>query len=69
MCVCGKKGEVGETREVLHMILFRGGGGRKVFRKSGGRICMARGDLSYPFTRGFGGMLLREKFKKWCNPT
>ena len=57
----------GERREVLHMILFRGGG-FKTFGKSGG-ICMARGDLSYAFTRGFGGMLPREIFLKWCNPT
>ena len=49
-------------------ILGGGGGGFKIFWKSGG-ICMARGDLSYSFTRGFGGMLPRENLKKWCNPT
>ena len=37
-------------------------GGFKIFWKCGG-ICMARGDLSYPFTRVFfGGMLPRENF-------
>ena len=40
---------------------FWGGGGFKIFWKSGG-ICMARGDLSYAFSRGFGGMLPRENF-------
>ena len=65
LCVWGEGekggGRCGERREVLHMISFRGGGGVKIFWKSGG-ICMARGDLSYAFTRGFGGMLPRENF-------
>ena len=52
----GGRGRWGERRECLHMILFRGGGGGgfKIFVKSGG-ICMARGDLSYAFTRGVWG--------------
>ena len=35
------------------------------FWKSGG-ICMARG-FATRMLGGFGGMLRRENFKKWCN--
>ena len=46
-------------------ISFRGGGGggSKFFWKSGG-ICMA---IATRLLGGFGGMLPRENFKKWCN--
>ena len=44
-------------------ISFRGGS--KFFWKSGG-ICMARGEATR-LLGGFGGMLPRENFKKWCN--
>ena len=40
---------------------FGGGGGSKCFWKSGG-ICEATRLLG-----GFGGMLPRENFLKWCN--
>ena len=59
----GGRGRWGERREVLHMILFRGGGGFKIFWKSGG-ICMARGDLSYAFTIGGLGACSPEKIFK-----
>ena len=42
---------------------FHFGGGSKFFWKSGG-ICMV---LRHALARGFGGMLPRENFKKWCN--
>ena len=43
---------------------FGGGGGSKVFLKSGG-ICMAL--EATRLLGGFGGMLPRENFKKWSN--
>ena len=49
------------------MILFRGGGGFKIFWKCGG-ICMARGDLSYAFTRVFFGHAPPRKFLKMVQP-
>ena len=57
---------------------FHFGGGSKFFWKSGG-ICMARSAMQRVAKRhaargeatrllgGFGGMLPRENFKKWCN--
>ena len=45
------------------MILFRGGGGFKIFWKSRG-ICMALGDLSYAFTIGGLGARSPEKIFK-----
>ena len=47
---------------------FYFGGGLKYFCNSGG-ICMARsvGGKATRLPRGFGGMLPREFFLKWCN--
>ena len=64
LCVCGWRW--GERREVLHVILFRGGGGvQNILEKRHA----ARGDLSYAFTRGVWGRASPRIFLKWCNPT
>ena len=70
----GGRGRWGERRDFIS-----GGGGVKIFWKSGG-ICMARGDLSYAFTRGAcspekifkNGATLPENFStplKFLNPS
>ena len=62
LCVCGWRW--GERREVLHVILFRGGGGiQNILEKRHA----ARGYLSYAFTRGAWGRASPGNFLKWCN--
>ena len=44
-------------------ISFRGGGGFKIFLEKWGYLHGA----TWRLLGGFGGMLPRENFKKWCN--
>ena len=63
LCVCGWRW--GERREVLLVILFRGGGVQNILEKRHA----ARGDLSYAFTRGGLGAGFPENFFKMVQPT
>ena len=57
---CGKSLFTIQVHSGVSKISFRGGGGFKIFLEKY-RI------FAWRLLRGFGGMLPREKFLKWCN--